>query len=275
MSNNSNNNKSSRNRNHHNQKSAGGWKPKRKRNSDNDLSRALSWALRHEAPKLGLAMSPDGYVPVDDLLNCGHNRFCNNGWTLEDVKRTVANNDKQRYRLCVKHIWRYRNQKNKNKKKYTYTFSSIPEEQNNTGLKVLCIRANQGHSIPNISCEDLLERIPSTELGKIKTIVHGTYRKAWEEFICVHGLSRMKRNHIHFAPGLPDDKDHVISGMRKTSEIYIYIDSQKCASDEVKFYRSDNGVILTSGIDTAGILPLKYLLKVVDAKTKYILLQTS
>jgi 2'-phosphotransferase len=33
--------------------------------------------------------------------------------------------------------------------------------------------------------------------------IHGTYWKAWQ-LIKAGGLSKMKRNHIHFAMGMPD-----------------------------------------------------------------------
>jgi len=196
------------------------------------LSRSLSWALRHHAPSLGLKMSSDGYVPVDDLLTCGHPRFCS--WTEEDVRRVVANNSKQRYSL-----------KNDN---------------------VLCIRANQGHSIPGIKCEELLTPISPEELAALETIVHGTYRHSWLKHIQHEGLSRMKRNHIHFASGLPDGNEEVISGMRRTSEIYVFVDGGLCARDGIRFFRSDNGVILTAGLE-GGMLPPLYFSKVLDAKT--------
>jgi hypothetical protein len=44
-----------------------------------------------------------------------------------------------------------------------------------------------------------------------KVCVHGTYTKLMDQ-IWEQGLKRMKRNHIHFATGLPED-DGVISGM--------------------------------------------------------------
>jgi RNA:NAD 2'-phosphotransferase (TPT1/KptA family) len=81
----------------------------------------------------------------------------------------------------------------------------------------------------------------------------------------------MNRNHIHFATTLPDDNsrtDNIISGIRRGREIDIYVDSAKCAeSSSIQFYRSNNQVILTSGIGEEGILPLSFLSKVVEVKT--------
>lgn len=54
----------------------------------------------------------------------------------------------------------------------------------------------------------------------------------------------MSRNHIHFAPGLPQE-DGVISGMRKSCDVYIYIDMVQAIKDGIDFYISSNNVILT------------------------------
>eukprot|EP00568_Trieres_chinensis_P004884 CAMPEP_0183291140 /NCGR_PEP_ID=MMETSP0160_2-20130417/658_1 /TAXON_ID=2839 ORGANISM="Odontella Sinensis, Strain Grunow 1884" /NCGR_SAMPLE_ID=MMETSP0160_2 /ASSEMBLY_ACC=CAM_ASM_000250 /LENGTH=279 /DNA_ID=CAMNT_0025451899 /DNA_START=17 /DNA_END=856 /DNA_ORIENTATION=- len=215
--------------------------------SDKAISKALSWALRHAAPSLGLTMSTDGYVAVDSLLSCNHPRFRRGGWSEEDVRRVVETNDKQRFRLEVR-----------------------PRAEGKRE-EVLCIRANQGHSIPSVVCDDLLERISPDELREMTTIVHGTYAKPWEEHIRHDGLSRMKRNHIHFASGLPEGDGGVISGMRSTCQIYIYVNGARCAEDGVPFYRSDNGVLLTPGASD-GMLPVQYFSRVIDARTKEILL---
>jgi len=58
----------------------------------------------------------------------------------------------------------------------------------------------------------------------------------------------MNRNHIHFSVGKPGENE-VISGMRNTSEVLIYIDTEKAMNDNIKFYRSSNNVILTEGIN--------------------------
>ena len=80
----------------------------------------------------------------------------------------------------------------------------------------------------------------------------------------------MTRQHIHFASGLPDS-DGVISGMRKSASIYIFIDAQKCAEDGMVFFQSDNGVLLTAGDGSGGILPIQYFSHVTDASGKILL----
>ena len=118
------------------------------------------------------------------------------------------------------------------------------------------IRANQGHSFP----------VPDLQLKIINNIsdlpngiaVHGTYKKAWK-IIKSKGLSKMNREHIHLAIGLPDEG--VISGMRKTVQVLIYIDVDKCLEAGIPLFLSTNGVILSPG-NNKGIIPPELFLKV-------------
>ncbi len=66
---------------------------------------------------------------------------------------------------------------------------------------------------------------PITDTSEYPVVVHGTYMKCWDQ-IRQHGLSRMRRTHIHFAKGEPG-ADGVISGMRKNAEVKVYIDLRK------------------------------------------------
>lgn len=110
--------------------------------------------------------------------------------TLEQIRHVVDTNDKKRYELTL-----------------------IDD--------VYFIRASQGHSIKIVESKDLLE-----EVHEISTpVIHGTTLSAWAS-IKSQGLSAMTRNHIHFAIGLPDDPN-VSSGVRKTSDVFIYINVQE------------------------------------------------
>lgn len=230
--------------------------PRQKRQkNDRNLSRALSWVLRHSAPSLNLTVSSDGYVPIFAILSLKARKL--NTYTEDDIDRMVQSNDKQRFRLNKKSVSR----RPGNSKCASYEFTVDGE-----GEEVSCIRANQGHSIPGICFDELLTLIPQDELKDL-TIIHGTYTDAWENHIRREGLSKMNRNHIHFASGLPDGEDEVISGMRKSCQVYIYIDGTACAKDEIKFYKSDNGVILSAGAN-GGILPCRYFAKVINTKTR-------
>ena len=227
--------------------------------TDRALSKAMSWVLRHSAPRLKLTISSDGYVPVSTLLSLKTRNF--HLYTEEDIQRVVDSNDKQRFRLAMKNVQYDTEISSSRSSRYQFVDSG--------GRQVLCIRANQGHSIQGINADQLLNPIPPPELKDL-TIIHGTKKDSWEK-IKHEGLSRMNRNHIHFAAGLPDN-DNVISGMRKSCQIYIYINGRKCAEDGVKFYISDNGVILTSGIDDTGMLPCSYFSSVIDEQTQHDLL---
>jgi 2'-phosphotransferase len=243
------------------------------------LSKALTWVLRHSAPSLGLQLAPDGFVQVRSVLSLDHPRFRKDGqpkFSVDDVIQVVENNDKQRFRLEYRTLLEDGTLLKEDVVDGTTHYTASGDEnqskdhveQNNThqSKRVLCIRANQGHSFRGIQADQLLTQLTKEELADPDlTIIHGTTRKAWEGHIQHEGLSRMKRNHIHFATDLPKSPNKPISGMRSSSEIYIYINGRKCADDGIAFYRSDNGVILTAGVKEEGMLSLKYFEKVVYA----------
>ena len=130
-------------------------------NKDNDtrISKKLSYLLRHGAVKNGLNIRADGFINIQDILK--NISEC----TIDDIKRIVENNDKQRF--------------------------SLSYIDNN-----LMIKANQGHSITAVTSLNLKLLINFSF-----DIIHGTYIKCYEK-IKSEGLFRMKRNHIHFAKGL-------------------------------------------------------------------------
>lgn len=108
-----------------------------------------------------------------------------------------------------------------------------------------------------------MELKPIENPDQIPHIIHGTSKQNWNK-IQYEGLKRMKRNHIHFATGLPSDKT-VISGIRKCVDIFIYIDIKKTLQSGIKLYQSSNGVILSPG-DTNGVIKPEYFLKVCDKR---------
>lgn len=133
------------------------------------------------------------------------------------------------------------------------------------------IRAVQGHSI-KVDDSQLLKPIDATNLPSL--CVHGTYYSALTLILESGGLSKMGRTHIHCAVGLPKASIHpetgeeippVLSGMRFNAEVLLFIDVAKGVQDGVKFWRSDNDVILTSGVDGNGVLPMEYVIRVEDA----------
>lgn len=181
------------------------------------LSKALAWLLRHNAESEGFTFLDGGYLPVQEVLK--HRRFA--GFTLEDVEEVVKNCEKQRYALTT----------------------------GESGERL--IRANQGHSIKSVE----VELVEITNPDDAPKVVHGTNFKAWNE-IQKSGLNKMKRNHIHFAAG-ELGSDGVISGMRTSAQVYIYIDVHKAMKDGIKFFRSANNVILSPG-NQDGIIESQY-----------------
>lgn len=140
------------------------------------------------------------------------------------------------------------------------------------------IRATQGHSIQTVASDtSLLTPITLDDPPTIpRTCVHGTFYGAWPLILRSGGLKRMGRNHVHFAsgPALSEigvteegkesaadvsKSDKVISGMRNDAQLLIYIDLNRCLEDvkeqgvEMLWWRSENGVILTEGIDASAV----------------------
>lgn len=202
-------------------------------NRDVQLSKLLSYILRHGANKYNINLKSNGYIEIQTLLNL--DQFRKSNFTLCDIQRVVSNNDKNRFNI-------------------------ITNENGN-----LEIKANQGHSLPVKSLE--LEEI--SDSSEIPIVVHGTYYKFLKSIIST-GLQTMNRNHIHFACTddvnlLYNDKT-VLSGFRRNCEILIYINTESALNTGIKFFKSENGVILSSGILGQGI-PSKYFLKIIDRKT--------
>ena len=90
---------------------------------DNDptvqISKNLSWLLRHGAEKEGLAMDAGGWVPLDDVLK--KDFYKSKKIDVDKIKEIVDTNDKKRFELKT--------------------------EPNANGVPVLKIRASQGHTL--------------------------------------------------------------------------------------------------------------------------------
>lgn len=175
------------------------------------ISKFMSYVLRHGTNERSIKIDSEGYVLLDDLMKQPEMKPV----SVSDVMYVVENNDKKRY--------------------------AVLEKTTNHGTK-LYIRANQGH------CKEVGAKIDDLSLLKkmdkpISVCVHGTDKKSWH-IIKTAGLSPMKRKHVHLASGLASD-DSVISGMRGSSKVIIYIDMQKAMDRGKVFYLSTNGVILT------------------------------
>lgn len=175
-------------------------------------------------------MREDGYVKATDLF--ANPKIKSQGLTLDGLKAIVQADAKKRYDLTEETpgVW--------------------------------WIRANQGHSMKTVKV-DLKPILAASDIPT-GVAVHGTTKKAWES-IAKEGLSKMNRNHIHLAQGVPGD--NIISGMRNSSQVLIFVDVQKALDAGIKFHFSDNGVVLTEGNDK-GLLGPEFFEKVEDAKLR-------
>ena len=240
----------------------------RSKNEKYSFARGITKLLRHAAVQRGLTMRSDGFVRTADVLDLPENR----NFTVNDLIEVVENDNKQRFSL----LWRNGDDERPvacdEARQLLLTGAGDPKSDQSSQL---FIRANQGHSMTVVESTELLT--PITNVDDLKDyctfdpasnkylIIHGTYKDNWES-IKRQGLSRRTRKHVHFACGLPGDKE-VISGMRSTVDLFIYLDIQKALVGGLKFFISDNRVILSEG-DESGFVETKYFWKVVDRKSR-------
>lgn len=247
---------------------------------ETQISKKVSWLLRHGATSEGLKLGKSGYVNVQDALNTRTLKALN--VTFSELRDMVANNDKQRYSLILASALNQQAPTDATPKSpqdsETKNIQPSPPSENPSDY---VIRANQGHSI-KIDTDGLLTPI-TQEAGNVpKTVIHGTDEPSWSLILKSGGLRCMGRNHIHFASGLPagfkplnsststtqaNESTPVISGMRKNSSILIYIDIQAALAAGIKFFVSDNGVILTEG-NEQGLVPYEFFAMVESRKAQ-------
>ncbi|KAF3910226.1 hypothetical protein ABW21_db0203232 [Orbilia brochopaga] len=237
------------------------------------ISHALSRTLRHTAREEKLNMRPDGYVNVNELLHSEKYKRLN--LDFPTLCQVVQENNKKRFKI-IREVAPSDDTSSSAIANSTNTAPAIDltpdlDSDPNPDLSRYFIRATQGHSIP-IQEGLLLTAIESTNLPSI--CIHGTYYSALTLILESGGLKKMGRNHIHCAAGLPKASLHpetgeeipaVLSGMRFNAEVLFYIDVEGGLKDGIKFWRSDNDVILTNGLEaTDGVLPMDYVIRVED-----------
>jgi len=191
------------------------------------LSKQLAQTLRHSGRSEGLDIRSDGYVPLDEVLKLPS--FSKLNPSLEDIRKVVETNDKQRFTLLEDACGHF------------------------------LIRANQGHSMEGIDMDELCGS-PVSELNPGEVCCHGTYESHLQNILSQgikaggkHGVSF--RRTVHFSIRPPGET--VVSGMRPNCQVAIYVDLPRAAREGIQFYRSANDVILTEGID--GAVPPAYI----------------
>jgi len=207
------------------------------------LSKLLSKLLRHMAVELGVAIDADGWVAFPDAfaqingprlreIECAFvvidaEKLGSRQFTEAYVRNAVAVDDKQRFVLSADGTM---------------------------------IRAAQGHDMPGVGVQ---QGEPLTLETAPEVAVHGSFAKHVHS-ILVQGLSRMDRHHVHLAKGLPGEKG-VISGMRRDTEVCIWVNVHEAIKGGLTFYESANGVILCDGRDGDGIILPTFCSVVIDS----------
>jgi 2'-phosphotransferase len=185
-----------------------------------ELSQTLSMLLRHQAQEKGLPIDACGWVNMEHAL--AHiNSFegddaLEGGFlaTAEEVREVALSSDKQRF--------------------------GLRGPPHNSKALVEQIRANQGHTMKGINPD-----FAPICVSDLPLALHGTYKNTWE-IIKREGLSRMDRNYVHLAKDLPGESG-VISGMRASCEVLIWVDVAAAQRAGLSFGESENGVVLTEG----------------------------
>ncbi|CAM1505531.1 Fc.00g111680.m01.CDS01 [Cosmosporella sp. VM-42] len=206
------------------------------------VSKALSRLLRHQAENAGIQLDNEGFAPLDRVLAWGPLKSLQ--VTFADVQATVTSSDKQRFSMKL----------NPSANPALSTASTEPSDY--------LIRANQGHSI-KVESSSLLVPITLEEGNIPPTVLHGTYFYFWPKIVDSGGLKPMSRNHVHCSTGTPEDG--VVSGMRGDAEMIVEIDVEGSLREGLKWWKSENGVLLTEG-DELGVLSTRFFKKVTGRK---------
>jgi 2'-phosphotransferase len=186
-----------------------------------NISKSISYLLRHGARKENIKIDESGFVQLADLLDWLNKTQNNNEYVTEDhVMNIVTSDAKGRY------------------------YVNIQDD-------VTYIRANQGHSLKVESLE--LKEITPDNITNYLMVMHGTYQK-FESNIRQYGLNPMSRQHVHMI-NLTDSDCFKL--MRHDVDMFVIVDIKQAINDGYKFYESTNNVILSKGKD--GYIPSKYL----------------
>lgn len=205
---------------------------------DIQISKALSYLLRHGAVKEKLNIDSNGYIPVSEILN--HQRLKSHKCTFDDMLRIVENNDKKRFHL------------------ERIDESSSSEEK----PEFYKICATQGHSIKTIApTEELLKVVVTLDTP----MIHGTNIQSCLLIVKSGFIKKMNRNQIHLSNGVIGKDEYVVSGMRYTANVLIYIKNDPDILKKLNIRQSMNGVLLSKED-----IPLDLFEKIVilDSKVK-------
>ena len=213
------------------------------------ISKALCSILRHNAVNCGLEIKDDGFCELKEVLKLP---------TMRALRVSM---------IDVEQLTLLQKQKN-----YKRRFEQRVHDGKQT------IRALQGHSMPEVVDEALLEELSFTSSSLPVMCFHGTYRKHLKSIqhmgLIPGGQGKWSRSHprhhIHCTPydfgeqkknRAADLKDNICHGVRDKYDAGILINMRKAMRDGIKFFRSGNGAILTRG-GRHGVLHPRYFSRV-------------
>lgn len=183
------------------------------------ISKSISYLLRHGANKEGVPYLEDGSILLDNVI----------GWLMKsgvtdvtyEVIQQIADADK----------------------KGRFTIHQLDDK--------MYIRANQGHSFSVVpeTLDITLDNVDSFDM-----VLHGTFKK-FENDISQLGLKVMNRQHIHMISlSIPKSFQMI----RPDVEIFVIVNVKEALQDGIKFCMSTNNVVLSEG-NANHIIPPKYL----------------
>ena len=171
-------------------------------NSVTKTSKFLSLVLRHKPETIGMQLDSDGWLEINALIRNANDH--GKSLTLEMLLDVVATNDKQRFSLS------------------------------DDGLR---IRANQGHSVPDID-------LNLTAVSPPDQLFHGTVEQFLES-IRTRGLCKRSRNHVHLSSNNENARQ---VGARRGRPVILTIDANVMHERGHKFFLSANNVWLTDSV---------------------------
>jgi putative RNA 2'-phosphotransferase len=166
-----------------------------------EKGKLLAYILRHNPGDFNLTIETDGWVIVSDLLS-------NTDFTIDELNYIVDNDNKQRY---------------------SFNFDKSK------------IRANQGHSIPNLKI--------NFELVSPPDILFHVTSSTYINSIMKSGLDKRQRQYVHLSDSINTAKN--VGNRHKNGYcVILEIDSKQMLNDGYIFYISENKVYLTDNVPT-------------------------
>lgn len=186
-----------------------------------EISKYLSYILRHNPGSIGLRLDSNGYVSTARLIDAINESEDNNikGLDFNTLKLIVDTDEKQRYSFKGRGYDNY-----------------------------ALIRANQGHSI--VGLEICFEKVNPPE-----ELYHGTSKENYDKIKESGAIKPMRRLKVHLSSSL----DTAFSvGKRHGSPVVLGIDTKAMQKDGIEFFISENKIYLVDRVDAKYIKSVYY-----------------